>query len=66
MGITVESEPANVREVVEAQARVDPSLGIPKLSWRKIRLRYERVECGIFERNFCKKYFGPVEASHIS
>jgi hypothetical protein len=23
------------------------------------------VECGIFGHNFCKKYFGPAEASHI-
>jgi hypothetical protein len=23
------------------------------------------VECGIFGHNFCKKYFGPAEASHV-
>jgi hypothetical protein len=30
-----------------------------------MRLRCEGVESGVVERNFCKKYFGPLEASYI-
>jgi hypothetical protein len=31
----------------------------------EFRLRCERGECSVFLHNFCKRYFGPDEASHI-
>jgi hypothetical protein len=43
-----------------------PCWRTPKLLRRLIRPRCETVECGIIERNFYKKYFGPFEASYIS
>jgi hypothetical protein len=45
--------------------KLTPEWKKPKLLQRLMGPRCEGVERGVVERNFCKKYFGPFEASYI-
>jgi hypothetical protein len=65
-GATIEGEPSSVEEAAEVQTQADALLEDVEAIVETKKLRCEGVEFSVFDRMFCKKYFGRAEALHIS
>jgi hypothetical protein len=65
---TVEGEPSGTKEATEVQTQVDALLEDAEdvMEAEKTEVWGSGVEFSVFEHKFCKKYFGPAKASHIS
>jgi hypothetical protein len=62
----LKANPPTLRKLLRLRLKLTACWRMSKLLWRLIKLRCEGMEFGVFERKFCKKYFDPTEASHIS